>query len=149
MKTMKKVSSKRSTDKDLLDEAKKTLVGAKDWLLEDVALMGAYWHDKMGYMEAWVDANWHLVLEGGEEWLDELDDKEDQALLWLINHANNNPVPLENCHTVGELVEQGEYHCLSCGYEMTLNEPQDLPACAVCHFGILSSHDLADNSAAY
>ena len=60
---------KKDTDQDLdlVEEAKKTLAGAKNWFLEDVELMKAYWHDQMGYTEAWVDANWHLVKDESED----------------------------------------------------------------------------------
>ena len=107
---MKKDSSKNENHLNLVEEARKTLIGAKDWLLEDAALMTAYWHDQMGYTEAWVDANWHLVLDEGHELVEKLDAKEDAALLWLVNHANNNPVPLEECHVAGSVAEAGSYH---------------------------------------
>ena len=141
MNSMKKDPSKTPIDTNLLEEARKTLVGAKDWLLEDVALMNAYWHDKMGYTEAWIEANWHLVLEEGHELIKELDETEDAALLWLINHANNNPVPLEDCHVVGEEVAAGEYTCMSCGHHNVLLKSQALSPCEVCHYGLLSSHE--------
>ncbi len=138
---MKKDSQKSTSDSNLVEEARKTLQGAKDWLLEDMALMSAYWHDKMGYTEAWVDANWHLVLDGGHELVEELDDKEDAALLWLINHVNNNPVPLEECHVAGTQVEAGAYTCMACGHLNELTQAQALPACEICHYGLMSSHD--------
>jgi len=145
MKAMKKDSQNHTKDSNLVEEARKTLIGAKDWLLEDVALMTAYWHDKMGYTEAWIDANWHLVLEEGQELIDELDEKEDSALLWLINYANNNPVPLENCHVVGSQVEAGNYHCMSCGHDNLLETAQILAPCEVCHYGMLSTHHAEQN----
>ncbi|ETX11066.1 leucyl-tRNA synthetase [Marinomonas ushuaiensis DSM 15871] len=137
---MKKDSPKSAKSSDLVEEARKTLVGAKDWLVEDVSLMTAYWHDKMGYTEAWVNANWHLVLDEGHELIEELDEKEDTALLWLINHANNNPVPLEQCHVVGSLVEAGTYHCMSCGHDNVLETQQALAPCEICHYGLMSTH---------
>jgi len=140
MKSMQKDSQNHITDSNLVEEARKTLVGAKDWLLEDVALMKAYWHDKMGYTEAWVDANWHLVLDEGHELIEEFDEKEDTALLWLINHANNNPVPLEQCHVVGDVVEAGTYHCMSCGHDNVLETQQALSPCEICHYGLMSTH---------
>lgn len=138
---MKKDLQKSTSDSNLVEEARKTLQGAKDWLLEDMALMSAYWHDKMGYTEAWVDANWHLVLDGGHELVEELDEKEDVALLWLINHVNNNPVPLEECHVAGTQVEAGSYTCMSCGHLNQLAQAQALPTCEICHYGLMSSHD--------
>ncbi|MEO9655043.1 hypothetical protein [Marinomonas sp.] len=141
MNSMKKDGVNTPTDSRLVEEARKTLIGAKDWLLEDVALMGAYWHDKMGYTEAWIDANWHLVLEEGQDLIHELDEKEDAALLWLINHVNNNPVPLQNCHVVGDEVPAGEYTCMACGHNNLVLKSQSLNACEVCHYGLLSSHD--------
>ena len=140
MKSMKKDSSKNTENSNLVEEARKTLIGAKDWLLEDVALMTAYWHDKMGYTEAWVDANWHLVLDDGHELMKELDKKEDTALLWLINHVNHNPVPLEECHVVGDLVEAGIYHCMSCGHDNMVENQQALQPCEICHYGLMSTH---------
>lgn len=140
MKSMKKDLSKPVKSSNLVEEARKTLQGAKDWLLEDVALMSAYWHDKMGYTEAWVDANWHLVLDEGQELIEELDEKEDAALLWLINHVNNNPVPLEQCHVVGTMVESGTYHCMSCGHDNVLESMQALTPCEICHYGLMSTH---------
>jgi hypothetical protein len=140
MKSMKKDPLKSTADTSLVEEARKTLSGAKDWLLEDVALMTAYWHDKMGYTEAWVDANWHLVLDEGHELIEELDQQEDTALLWLINHANNNPVPLEDCHVVGSLVEAGTYHCMSCGHDNIVETQQPLMPCEICHYGLMSTH---------
>ncbi len=137
---MKKDSQNHRKDSSLVEEARNTLVGAKDWFLEDVALMTAYWHDKMGYTEAWIDANWHLVLSEGQELVDELDEKEDSALLWLINHVNNNPVPLEECHVVGSEVEAGIYHCMSCGHDNQLETKQVLTPCEVCHYGLMSTH---------
>ena len=86
-------------------------------MLEDAALMKAYWHDKMGYMEAWVDANWHLLLDEGHDLIEKLDEKEDAALLWLVNHANNNPVPLEQCHVAGSIVALGTYRCMACNFD--------------------------------
>ncbi|MBR7888958.1 hypothetical protein J9B83_08355 [Marinomonas sp. A79] len=142
MKTVKKDSSNHVSDSNLVEEARKTLVGAKDWLLEDMALMNAYWHDKMGYTEAWVDANWHLVMDEGQDLVEELDKKEDAALLWLINHANNNPVPLEECHVVGTEVEPGTYRCMSCGHDNIVEATQPLGSCEICHYGLLSSHDV-------
>ena len=141
MKSMKKDLSKPVKSSNLVEEARKTLQGAKDWLLEDVALMSAYWHDKMGYTEAWVDANWHLVLDEGHELIEELDEKEDAALLWLINHVNNNPVPLEQCHVVGTVVESGTYHCMSCGHDNVLESKQALTPCEICHYGLMSTHN--------
>ncbi|MCB5161364.1 hypothetical protein [Marinomonas algarum] len=137
---MKKDPVNPSSDSSLVEEARKTLVGAKDWLLEDASLMAAYWHDKMGYTEAWVDANWHLVLDEGHELAEELDEKEDAALLWLINHANNNPVPLEQCHVAGTDVEAGTYVCMACGHENKLESKQPLAPCEICHYGLMSSH---------
>lgn len=141
MNSMKKDSPKETDDSNLVEEARKTLIGAKDWFLEDVALMTAYWHDKMGYTEAWVDANWHYVLDEGHELVDELDEKEDVALLWLINHANNNPVPLEECHVVGAEVEPGSYRCMSCGHDNVIETKQALAPCEICHYGLMSTHD--------
>lgn len=141
MKSMKKDSSNSEIESNLVEEARKTLTGAKDWFLEDVALMTAYWHDKMGYTEAWVDANWHYVLDESHELAEELDEKEDIALLWLINHANSNPVPLEECHVVGTVVEAGSYHCMSCGYDNVVEAKQALAPCEVCHYGLMSTHD--------
>ena len=141
MKSMKKDLPKSIKSSNLVEEARKTLQGAKDWLLEDVALMSAYWHDKMGYTEAWVDANWHLVLDEGHELIEELDEKEDAALLWLINHVNNNPVPLEQCHVVGTVVESGTYHCMSCGHDNVLENKQALTPCEICHYGLMSTHN--------
>ncbi|BFM48931.1 hypothetical protein [Marinomonas sp. THO17] len=138
---MKKDLQNPDSDLNLVEEARKTLQGAKDWLLEDVALMQAYWHDKMGYTEAWVDANWHLVLDGAQELADELDEKEDAALLWLINHVNNNPVPLEECHVAGTQVPAGEYICMACAHKNSLLKAQALPTCEICHYGLLSSHN--------
>jgi hypothetical protein len=140
MKSMKKDSSKNENHLNLVEEARKTLIGAKDWLLEDAALMTAYWHDQMGYTEAWVDANWHLVLDEGHELVEKLDAKEDAALLWLVNHANNNPVPLEECHVAGSVVEAGSYHCMSCGYDNVLETKQVLAPCEICHYGLMSTH---------
>ncbi len=137
---MKKDSSKNENHLNLVEEARKTLIGAKDWLLEDAALMTAYWHDQMGYTEAWVDANWHLVLDEGHELVEKLDAKEDAALLWLVNHANNNPVPLEECHVAGSVVEAGSYHCMSCGYDNVLETKQVLAPCEICHYGLMSTH---------
>ena len=125
-----------NNDLDLVEEAKKTLTGAKNWFLEDVELMRAYWHDKMGYMEAWVDANWHLVKDESEELLDDLDHREDAALLWLVNHANNNPVPLERCSVAGKEAKPGRYICMDCGHENTHKEG-NLDTCEVCHYGVL------------
>lgn len=133
---------KKDTDQelDLVEEAKKTLEGAKNWLLEDVELMKAYWHDKMGYTEAWVDANWHLVKDQSEELLEELvgdlDEQEDKALLWLINHANNNPVPLEKCSFAGQPTKKGRYICMDCGHENT-HEGNELEPCETCHYGVM------------
>lgn len=141
---MKKDPVKNENEANLVEEAQKTLMGAKDWFLEDVALMKAYWHDKMGYTEAWIDANWHLVLDEGHELIDDLDEKEDAALLWLINHANNNPVPLEQCHVAGSLVEPGTYHCMSCGYDNVIETQQALAPCEVCHYGLMSTHNEED-----
>ncbi|MEO9273350.1 hypothetical protein ABFY09_00715 [Marinomonas sp. 5E14-1] len=141
MKSMKKDSPKSIKSSNLVEEARKTLQGAKDWLLEDVALMSAYWHDKMGYTEAWVDANWHLVLGEGYEWIGKLDEKEDAALLWLINHVNNNPVPLEQCHVAGSVVESGMYHCMFCGHDSVLESKQVLTPCEICHYGLMSTHN--------
>ena len=138
---MKKDSSKNENHLNLVEEARKTLIGAKDWLLEDAALMTAYWHDQMGYTEAWVDANWHLVLDEGHELVEKLDAKEDAALLWLVNHANNNPVPLEECHVAGSVVEAGSYHCMSCGYDNVLETKQVLAPCEICHYGLMSTHN--------
>jgi hypothetical protein len=121
---------------ELIEEAKKTLEGAKNWFLEDVELMRAYWHDKMGYMEAWVDANWHLLKEESEELIEELDETEDVALLWLINHANNNPVPLERCSVVTTPAKPGRYVCMGCGHENS-HDGGPLQACEVCHHGVL------------
>ncbi|MBJ7539942.1 hypothetical protein I8J31_19905 [Marinomonas sp. C1424] len=137
---MKKDHLKSEIDSSLVEEARKTLLGAKDWLLEDMALMTAYWHDKMGYTEAWVDANWHLVLEEGNELIDALDEKEDAALLWLINNVNNNPVPLEECHVAGDNVVAGTYHCMACRHDNVIEKAQPLPTCEVCHYGLMSSH---------
>ncbi|MCO4786653.1 hypothetical protein [Marinomonas atlantica] len=129
---------KKDTDQDLdlVEEAKKTLEGAKNWFLEDVELMKAYWHDQMGYTEAWVDANWHLVKDEGEGLAVDLDKKEDIALLWLINHANNNPVPLEKCSVVGQGVRAGRYICMDCGHENS-HQGGPLNPCEVCHYGLL------------
>lgn len=138
---MKKDDLKDEAQSDLIEETRKTLVGAKDWFLEDVALMQAYWHDKMGYMEAWVDANWHLVLDEGHEVKEELDEKEDAALLWLINHANHNPVPLEECHVAGEGAKAGTYRCMSCGHENVMEEEGVLMPCEICHYGLMSTHE--------
>ncbi|RDL43911.1 hypothetical protein DN730_12065 [Marinomonas piezotolerans] len=125
-----------NTDLDLVEEAKKTLAGAKNWFLEDVELMRAYWHDQMGYVEAWVDANWHLVKDESEELLEDLDKREDAALLWLLNHANNNPVPLERCSVAGQEAQAGRYICMDCGHENT-HEQGILATCDVCHYGVL------------
>ncbi|WP_262368522.1 zinc ribbon-containing protein [Marinomonas sp. IMCC 4694] len=141
MHSMKKDSPKIENDSNLVEEARKTLAGAKDWLLEDVALMTAYWHDKMGYTEAWVEANWQFVLNESHELVEELDEKEDAALLWLINHANNNPVPLEECHVAGTDVAPGAYHCMACGHDNHLDNQQVLPPCEVCHYGLMSTHE--------
>ncbi|MGJ8646457.1 hypothetical protein [Marinomonas colpomeniae] len=138
---MKKDSSKNEKHLNLVEEARKTLIGAKDWLLEDAALMTAYWHDQMGYTEAWVDANWHLVLDEGHELVEKLDAKEDAALLWLVNHANNNPVPLEECHVAGSVAEAGSYHCMSCGHDNVLETKQVLAPCEICHYGLMSTHN--------
>jgi len=146
MNSMKKDSLKTENNSSLVEEARKTLEGAKDWLLEDVSLMTAYWHDKMGYTEAWVDANWHLVLDEGHELVEEFDEKEDTALLWLINHANNNPVPLEQCHVVGTIVEPGSYHCMSCGHDNVVETKQALTPCEICHYGLMSTHNEQENS---
>ncbi|REG84251.1 hypothetical protein DFP81_104130 [Marinomonas pollencensis] len=137
---MKKDDLKEQNNTDLVAEARKTLQGAKDWLLDDVSLIKAYWHDKMGYTEAWVDANWHLILDEGHELVEELDEKEDAALLWLINHANNNPVPLEECHVAGQPAKAGVYHCMSCGHDNIMTEEGTLATCEVCHYGLLSTH---------
>lgn len=141
MKSMKKDLSKSFDRSNLVEEARKTLQGAKDWLFEDVALMTAYWHDKMGYTEAWVEANWHLVLDGGHELMEELDAKEDAALLWLINHVNHNPVPLEHCYVAGNLVEPGVYHCMSCGHDNIIESEQTLTPCEICYYGLMSAHN--------
>ena len=141
MNSMKKDPSKTEINTSLVEEARKTLIGAKDWLLEDVSLMTAYWHDKMGYTEAWVDANWHLVLDEGHELVEEFDDKEDTALLWLINHANNNPVPLEDCHVAGTMADTGTYHCMACGHDNVVETKQTLAPCEICHYGLMSTHE--------
>lgn len=129
---------KKDTDQDLdlVQEAKKTLEGAKNWFLEDVELMKAYWHDQMGFMEAWVDANWHLVQDQGEELVEDLDKREDAALLWLINHANSNPVPLEQCVVAGKEADAGRYICMDCGHE-NRHEGGSLATCEVCHYGVM------------
>lgn len=141
MKSIKKDSSKSENHSNLVEEARKTLAGAKSWLLEDVALMTAYWHDQMGYTEAWVGANWHLVLDQGNELVEKLDAKEDAALLWLVNHANNNPVPLEECYAAGNMSEAGSYHCMSCGHDNVLETKQVLAPCEICHYGLMSTHN--------
>jgi len=140
MKTMKKDHANEQNHTDLVEEARKTLKGAKDWLLDDVSLMKAYWDDQMGYTEAWVDANWHLVLDEGHDVVEELDKKEDTALLWLINHANNNALPLEQCHVAGESARPGVYHCMSCGHDNVMEEEGMLAPCEICHYGIMSTH---------
>ncbi|WP_112139816.1 hypothetical protein [Marinomonas primoryensis] len=145
MNSMKKDSLKSDSNSSLVEEARKTLEGAKDWFLEDAALMTAYWHDKMGYTEAWVDANWHLVLDEGHEIIEEFDEKEDIALLWLINHANNNPVPLEQCHVAGTIVEPGAYHCMSCGHDNVVEVKQTLAPCEICQYGLMSTHHDQDS----
>ncbi|WP_139063128.1 hypothetical protein [Marinomonas spartinae] len=145
MKSMKKDPINEQNNTDLVEEARQILKGAKDWFLDDVSLMKAYWHDKMGYTEAWIDANWHLVLEEGEELTKELDAKEDAALLWLINHANNNPVPLEECHVAGQEAKAGVYHCMACGHDNIKAEDGTLEPCEVCHYGLMSTHQEKDD----
>ncbi|MCV2402442.1 zinc ribbon-containing protein [Marinomonas sp. C2222] len=140
MKSVKKDPSNHDDNANLVEEARSILVGAKDWLLEDAALMTAYWHDKMGYMEAWVDANWHLLLDEGHDLIDKLDEKEDAAFLWLVNHANNNPVPLEQCHIAGSIVAPGTYRCMACNFDTEIKVAKVLAPCSICHYGLMSSH---------
>lgn len=140
MNSDKKDAIKSTAKSDLIEETTKTVEGAKNWLLDDVELMKAYWHDKMGYMEAWVDANWKTVIEQGKGVVHTLDKVEDAGLLWLIDHVNNNPVPLAECHIAGTEVQPGKYVCLACHYEQTIEEEGTLETCPICHYGIFSNH---------
>lgn len=130
---------------NVIEEARKTLFAAKEWVLDDASLLSAYWHDKMGYMEAWVSANWNLVLDKGNDALDELDELEDLSLLWLVDHANNNPVPLSECHVAGDQVEAGSYLCMACSTQQELTEPTELSLCGNCGYGLFSTHTIETN----
>lgn len=148
MKTEKKETKILKNDtlleENIIQSSRKTLLAAKDWLLDDGSLLSAYWHEKMGYMEAWVTANWNLVLEKGQDALDELDELEDLSLLWLVDHANNNPVPLKDCHVVGSRVEPNQYRCMACSNIQVLKETAELRVCNVCGYGVFSTHVVPD-----
>ncbi|TBR43218.1 hypothetical protein CBF23_005915 [Marinomonas agarivorans] len=144
MKTDKKVTEIPQNDTlsidNIIENSRETLLAAKDWFLDDTSLLAAYWHERMGYMEAWVAANWHLVLEQGQEALHELDEWEDLALLWLVDHVNNNPVPLKECYVAGNQVPAGQYTCMACSTKKVLSTEAELSACDACHYGIFSAH---------
>lgn len=146
MNSAKKDDPKDKDSLDLVTETKKTIIGAKDWLLEDAELMRAYWHHKMGYMEAWVAANWHTVIDNGSDAIHELDEIEDAGLLWLIDHVNQNPVPLAECHVAGSVVPKGTYVCMSCKHEQAIVKKARLAVCELCHYGIFSTHDRLDQT---
>ncbi|WCN14267.1 hypothetical protein GV054_15340 [Marinomonas mediterranea] len=133
---MKKDPINSQNQLDLIEETQRTIEGAANWLLEDVSLLKAYWHDKFAYTEAWVDANWHLLTEESSELVKSLDGKEDVALLWLLNNANNNPVPLEKCSVTTTEVQAGRYICMSCGHENT-HAGGALGTCEECHYGLM------------
>lgn len=137
---MKSDKKESETGSGLVGETRKTLEAAKSWVIEDANLATAYWHLKMGYMEAWVSAHWHLVLENGKEALEGLEEIEDLGLLWLVDHVNQNPVPLTHCHTAGSLSEPGVYRCMSCNQEQTLALKTELEICEHCGYGVFSSH---------
>lgn len=144
MKTDKKLTKIPQNDTlsadNIIQTTRATLLAAKEWLLDDSSLLAAYWHKKMGYMEAWVSANWHLVLAQGQDALHELDTLEDMALLWLVDHVNNNPVPLKNCHIAGSQVPAGQYTCMACSTTKKLSTESVLTVCDICDYGIFSSH---------
>lgn len=137
---MKSDKKDGKTNEGLVSETRKTLEAAKSWVIEDANLATAYWHHKMGYMEAWVSAHWHLVLENGHDALQELEEIEDLGLLWLVDHVNQNPVPLAHCHTAGSRSEPGEYLCMSCGQHQVLDKTVELEVCDNCGYGVFSSH---------
>lgn len=129
-----------SENKTVASEARDILLAAKNWLLDDASLLSTYWHDKMGYMEAWVSANWHLVLDKGSDALEELEELEDLGLLWLVDHVNNNPVPLRECHAAGYQVQAGNYLCMACSKTKVIKQLSELSVCDHCGYGMFSSH---------
>jgi len=129
-----------SIEENVIEEARQVMLAAKDWVLDDASLLSSYWHDKMGYMEAWVSVHWNLVLEQGHGALDELDELEDLSLLWLVDHVNNNPVPLRDCHVAGHQVDAGSYLCMACSCSKVLTESSELSICDHCGYGMFSTH---------
>ncbi len=141
MNSGKKDDHNHTENGNFVEETKKTLVGAKDWLLEDAELMKNYWHHKMAYMEAWVEANWKTIMSQGKHVKEEIDEIEDVGLLWLVDNINQNPVPLAECYIAGSRAEIGNYVCLSCEYEQEIEKKGDtLDICPICHYGIFSGH---------
>lgn len=141
---MKSDKKESKTDSGLVEETKKTIEAAKSWVIEDVHFASAYWHHKMGYMEAWVSAHWHLVLEKGHDALEDLEEIEDLGLLWLVDHVNQNPVPLAHCHTAGSPCLPDEYLCMSCSQVQRLDVEQELEVCSNCGYGVFSNHKKED-----
>ncbi|MFT2109909.1 hypothetical protein [Marinomonas sp. 2405UD68-3] len=140
MNSGKKDDPNNTENSNLVDETKKTIIGAKNWVLDDAELMKNYWHHKMAYMEAWVDANWKTIMAQGRHAKDELDAIEDIGLLWLVDNINHNPVPLAECYISGTECEKGRYVCLSCEYEQELEDNAVLKVCPICQYGIFSGH---------
>jgi len=137
---MKSDKKESKTNEGIVKETRKTLEAAKSWVVDDAHLATAYWHLKMGYMEAWVSAHWHLVLEKGHDALEDLEEIEDLGLLWLVDHVNQNPVPLAHCHTAGSRCEAGEYLCMSCNQNQILEISTELEVCDNCGYGVFSNH---------
>ncbi|WP_438463938.1 zinc ribbon-containing protein [Marinomonas sp. PE14-40] len=137
---MKSDKKESKTNEGIVKETRKTLEAAKSWVVDDAHLATAYWHHKMGYMEAWVSAHWHLVLEKGHDALEELEEIEDLGLLWLVDHVNQNPVPLAHCHTAGSHCEAGVYLCMSCSQNQVLKQSTELDVCDNCGYGVFSNH---------